>query len=305
MLNPDPHPAQDISPTAALLDELALTGYRPMSDEQDPRPLLEADVCRQALADAFDAIGWMLNDTRLEEETSDILWQFTNIFHRKVDRVGRVLDDNEQAQRRSMMEQNGSEVRSVELERLTAEGISLVEQRNAFEFVRDTAAQMFAQHTGSAWRPAAGSMVNRKTITSAMIDSRDFMNAKARADNAVLVPQGTLIAFTAGPDFNDHDKIFAALDRVREKHPDMILIHGATPKGGERIAACWANNRGVTQIPFKPDWNRHDKAAPFKRNDVMLDQLPAGVVAGPGNGVTMNMVDKARARGIPVMQLAA
>ena len=37
----------------------------------------------------------------------------------------------------------------------------------------------------------------------------------------------------------------------------------------------------------------------------MLDQLPAGVVAGPGNGVTMNMVDKARARGIPVMQLAA
>ena len=112
MLNPDPHPAQDISPTAALLDELALTGYRPIGDEQDPRPLPEADVCRQALADAFDAIGWMLNDTRLEEETSDILWQFTNIFHRKVDRVGRVLDDNEQAQRRSMMEQNGSEVRS-------------------------------------------------------------------------------------------------------------------------------------------------------------------------------------------------
>ena len=145
MLNPDPHPAQDISPTAALLDELALTGYRPIGDEQDPRPLPEADVCRQALADAFDAIGWMLNDTRLEEETSDILWQFTNIFHRKVDRVGRVLDDNEQAQRRSMMEQNGSEVRSVELERLTAEGISLVEQRNAFEFVRDTAAQLFAQ----------------------------------------------------------------------------------------------------------------------------------------------------------------
>ena len=81
MLNPDPHPAQDISPTAALLDELALTGYRPIGDEQDPRPLPEADVCRQALADAFDAIGWMLNDTRLAEGTSDILWQFTNIWN--------------------------------------------------------------------------------------------------------------------------------------------------------------------------------------------------------------------------------
>ena len=44
------------------------------------------------------------------------------------------LDDNEQGQRK---EQDGSEIRLVELERLTAEGLTLIERRNAMEFFRD------------------------------------------------------------------------------------------------------------------------------------------------------------------------
>jgi len=48
----------------------------------------------------------------------------------------RALDDNEQAQRRSQRDQDGSEIRSVELERLIAEGLTLIERRNAFEFMR-------------------------------------------------------------------------------------------------------------------------------------------------------------------------
>ena len=39
-------------------------------------------------------------------------------------------------------EQDGSEIRSVELERLIAEGISLIERRNAFELFRDHAADL-------------------------------------------------------------------------------------------------------------------------------------------------------------------
>jgi hypothetical protein len=38
---------------------------------------------------------------------------------------------------RSQREQDGSEVKSVELERLTAEGQTLIERRNAFELMRD------------------------------------------------------------------------------------------------------------------------------------------------------------------------
>ena len=38
-------------------------------------------------------------------------------------------------------------------------------------------------------------------------------------------------------------------------------------------AARWADHRKVSQIAFKPDWTKHAKAAPFKRNDQMLDVL--------------------------------
>ncbi len=76
-------------------------------------------------------------------------------------------------------------------------------------------------------------------------------------------------------------------------------LHGGTPRGAEKIAACWADARKIPQIVFKPDWTRHAKAAPFKRNDQLLEALPIGVVAFPGSGVTDNLADKARKLGIP------
>jgi hypothetical protein len=105
------------------------------------------------------------------------------------------------------------------------------------EFFRDQAAEQFERHTGSAWRPRSGSMVNHRTLTAAMIDSRDFLAAKRRADNEVLLPAGPKIAFTGGLDFNDHSAIWDRLDKVRAKHLDMVLLHGGSPKGAERIAA--------------------------------------------------------------------
>ena len=242
----------------------------------------------------------MLTGTRLEDDLADLFWSFVNLFHRKIGRVEVELDRNEQAQRRSQTEQDGSEVKSVELERLIDQGKSLIERRNAFEFFRDHAAELFEAATGSAWRPLAGSMVNRRALTAAMIDSREFVAARRRADAEVLAPSGPRIAFTGGTDCNDHPRIWYALDKVRAKHPGMALLHGGSPRGAERIAACWADNRKVPQIVFKPDWTRHKNAAPFKRNDRMLEALPIGVVVFPGSGIAANLADKAKQLGIPV-----
>jgi hypothetical protein len=52
--------------------------------------------------------------------------------------------------------------------------------------------------------------------------------------------------------------------------------------------------------PFKPDWTKHVKDAPFKRNDQILDVLPIGVTVFPGTGIQDNLGDKARKLGIPV-----
>lgn len=54
----------------------------------------------------------------------------------------------------------------------------------------------------------------------------------------------------------------------------------------ELIAAKWADNRKVPQIAFKPDWTKNAKAAPFKRNDAMLDVMPVGVVIFPGTAIS-------------------
>ena len=61
-----------------------------------------------AVADIFDALVATLSDTRLEPDLEDLLWSTVNLFHRAADRIERELDDNEQAQRRSQREQDGS-----------------------------------------------------------------------------------------------------------------------------------------------------------------------------------------------------
>jgi YspA, cpYpsA-related SLOG family len=292
------------SPTDHVLTELQLDGYHLIQDEPDPRPLPETKTIPGAIADIFDALIATLCDTQLEADLENLLWSTVNVFHRAADRVQRALDDNEVAQKRSQKEQDGSEICSVELERLITEGLSLIERRNAMELFRDHAADQFERHTGSAWRPLSGSMVNHRAMTAAMIDSRDFLAAKRRAETEVLLPAGVKIAFTGGLDFNDHRLIWDTLDKVRAKHPDMVLVHGGSPKGAERIAACWANNRKVPQIAFKPDWAHYAKAAPFKRNDQILDVLPIGVIVFPGSGISANLADKAKRLGIPVWKFS-
>jgi len=171
-------PAQASSPTAHLLSELQLFGYRPFADEQDPRPLPEPRLAAGAIADIFDALVATLSQTRLEPDLDNLLWSTVNLFHRAIDRIERDLDTNEQAQKRGQKEQDGSEIRSVQLERLTSEGQSAIERRNAMEFFRDEAALHYERHTGSLWRPRTGSKVNHRALTSSMIDSRDYLSAK-------------------------------------------------------------------------------------------------------------------------------
>jgi hypothetical protein len=297
---PPPHS----SSTEHVLAELQLYGFRPFQDQPDPRPLPEAQTITVAVADIFDALVATLGDTRLEPDLEALLWSTVNLFHRAVSRIERELDDNQQAQRRSQNEQDGSEIRSVELERLIVEGLTLIERRDSMELFRDEAAEHFERHIGSCWRPRSGSKVNHRALTSAMIDSRDFLAAQRRAANETLLPAGAKVAFTGGLDFNDHRAIWDRLDKALAKHRDMVLLHGGGPRGSERIAACWADHRKVPQIAFKPDWARHAKAAPFKRNDQMLATLPIGVIVFPGSGISANLADKARMLGIPVWKFS-
>lgn len=290
------------SPTGRVMDNLALFGHTPGYDEPEYRPMPEPDVLSGAVSELFSSITHPLTDTALEPEIPDLLWSLVDVIHRKADRVQRFLDDNELKQRSSQAEQDGSEIRSVELERLIDKGRLLTDKRAAFEQMRDFAAERYEAFTGSAWRPRSTSMVNHRAMTAATLESRDYISAKRRAETEIMLPEGPKVAFTGGMDCNDTDAIFAVLDGVLAKHPKMVLLHGGNARGAERIAACWAANRKVTDIAFKPAWkDRADKSAPFKRNDKMLEVMPIGVVVFPGNGITDNLADKARRLGIPLI----
>ena len=293
-------PPHERSATADIIDQMELHGFHLARGEPDPRPMPEPLTVQGALSDIFDALVSTFTDTPLERDLDQLLWAQVNIFHRQAEKAQRDLDDNEDDQKRSQPEQDGSEVKSVELERLLIEGQDRIDRRDVLEAIRDQAAELCEAHTGSAWKPHSGSLANRKMLTAAMIDSRDFISAKRRAETEVLVPKGAKIAFTGGADCNDHQAIWAALDKVRAKHADMVLLHGGSPKGAELIAAKWADARKVPQIAFKPDWTRHAKAAPFKRNDQLLEVLPIGVIVFSGSGISDNLADKARKLGIPL-----
>ena len=87
--NPLPFPDSDsetehhaASPTAYLLDELALYGYRPGQDEPDPRPMPETDTVEGHLGTIAESLEALFAGTRLEDDAAALFWAFVNLFHR-------------------------------------------------------------------------------------------------------------------------------------------------------------------------------------------------------------------------------
>ena len=172
--------------------------------------------------------------------------------------------------------------------------------------MRDAVADAYRIETGDTWRPRRGSNTSQTGhLTSSAIDARDFMRARKDRETRAHLPEGTLVAIAGGKHVADPAAVIARLDRAKAKYADIVLVHGGGGDGVDRIAAQWAERNGVHQVVCKPDWNAHGRAAPFRRNDDLLNLLPKGVIAFPGSGITDNLVDKAVSLGIPVQRVAA
>ena len=203
------------------------------------------------------------------------------MLHSQVGRLDRTVDRIVPDMRDLEKAQDGTEVKAWELQLLTDRAHNLGDRRDAFEKMRDLAADAYRVETGDVWRPRHGSHASQTArLTSAAIDARDFRRARKDRETQAHLPQGTLVAITGGKNVADADAVWTTLDRTREKYGDMILLHGGGP-GIEKIAASWAEARGVDQVVCRPNWNAHGKAAPFRRNDELLNLLPKGVIAFP------------------------
>ena len=295
------------SVTATVCENAALFGAAPERDEFDTRDVWDRDDALDAVSEAFRimAQGVGPDGFQLADERESLLWGFVNMLDSQTQRLDRAADKLLPDLRDLQRAQDGTEIKSRELELVTDRAQNLTARRDAFEIMRDEAAQAYRSETGNVWRPRRGSHTSQTgKLTSAAVDARDYMRARKDRETTAHLPEGTLIAITGGKDIADPAAVIARLDKAREKYADMVLVHGGGP-GVEKVAARWAERNGVHQVVCKPDWDRHGRAAPFRRNDELLNLLPKGVIAFPGSGITENLVDKARQLGIPVQRIAA
>lgn len=81
------------------------------------------------------------------------------------------------------------------------------------------------------------------------------------------------------------------------------VIHGAY-KGADELADQWAAHRGIPVERFPADWKGRGRKAGPERNQRMIDQgHPDLVVAFPGGDGTADMMRRARAAGIEVIEV--
>ncbi|MGY6251723.1 DUF2493 domain-containing protein [Bosea thiooxidans] len=107
---------------------------------------------------------------------------------------------------------------------------------------------------------------------------------------------------TGGRNFTNRDLAFSALDKLDAENCIDVVIHGAA-RGADTEAARWCAVRGVPVWPCPADWSL-GKAAGILRNQWMLENAsPSHVLAFPGGNGTADMVRRARAASIPVIEV--
>ena len=294
----------------AQLDQLDLGHLRiERSPEVVSTVLPELEAIDQTLEAVWSDLFALFPETALEEDAEEIAWGLVNLFHRAAAKRSVEVDRATDEIRCLLASADGSEVHASELERQVERAHAAELAMLGLEAFREAAAVLYINETGTAWRPATGSRLNHaKTLTSAVIDGRDYLRARAETKRRAAMPEGTPVVFAGGRQaFASGDeakalatRVWDTLDKVRERVVDLVLVHGGDGKGLDRIAAAWAERRKVPQVAFALD-RRLGARAGFRRNEQMLSLKPRYLVAFAGNGVLERLVIDAKSRGVHVV----
>ena len=167
--------------TATVCENLALFGASPERGELDSRVVWDEDDAIDALNEAIRVIvdGITVDGTQMADEREPLMWGLTNTLHSQVTRLDRAVDRITPEMRDLEKAQDGSEVKAWELQTMTDRAQNLGDRRDAFEKLRDLAADAYRVETGDTWRPRHGSHTSQTgQLTSAAIDARDFRRAR-------------------------------------------------------------------------------------------------------------------------------
>lgn len=267
------------------------------------------DAVSQTLEAVWSELFGLVTGTALEADAEDLGWAFVNLFHRSAIRKSTALDRATDEVRVLVATADGSEIHTSELETQVERAQCAEASMLALEEMREIAASLYLNEFGSSWKPVSSSRFNHgPMLTSALVQGRDFLRARAASKRRAAMPEGTPVVFAGGRTRHASEAdaltfanaVWATLDKVRERVPDMILIHGGDTKGADRLASSWAERREIAQVSFALDMRLGARAG-FQRNERMLSLAPRYIVAFEGNGVLERLVIEAKARRITVV----
>lgn len=101
--------------------------------------------------------------------------------------------------------------------------------------------------------------------------------------------------------------MYGNLDKIHAETPITMLIHGACPYGGADILAeDWAKSREVPYFGIPAQFRQRGRQAGPERNQRALEWgKPDKVLAAPGGKGTADMVRRAKAANIEVLEINA
>jgi hypothetical protein len=239
----------------------------------------------------------VMRDTRLESIAGRIAWGIVHSFYKVADQLDGEADKAALKLRDLIRSADGSEVMTAELEEAQLLCQSLEEAREAVACMRDHAAQSYLAETGRPWSSPRASLVSGKR-TASVIAATDFLAARRQRRIDAHAPQGPIVIFSGGQQWEDHALLWDQLDTIRARIPAMLLATTAQDKGCDAIAAAWAASRGVRLVAFTLD-RRMGKRAGFARNEQLLALRPVEAVVCEGSGLQSHLARLVRARSVP------
>jgi hypothetical protein len=256
-----------------------------------------------ALPEMLDLWLTLAINTGSEPDAEPVAWGFCNALYWQVATLERQLSNVTTSLKEVIKEDDGSEIRSVELEEKTAAAMRLQERFDFLEACLDALTARYMDAFNRHWEPRKGSLKVKPT-TAAILEAQDFMKGQKARIALAYAPEGTNICAIGDRDYADHKRVFDLLGRIRARHPDMILHHPGDKEGFSVIAAEWARVNNVHQVTHSPDFKRFTRAqAPFQRNQEMLKKIkPKGVVVFGKAPISLNLAQQAQKLKIPVME---
>lgn len=258
-----------------------------------PDPLEAERATELLVTTLFD----VLRDTRLESIADRLAWGIVHSFHKVADQLDGEADRAAQQVNGLIRLADGSEIGSLELEEAQTLCQSLDEARDAVACMRDHAAQMFHAETGRPWSAPRATLVSGKR-TASVIAATDFLTARRRRRMEAHAPQGPVVIFSGGQQWEDHQLLWDRLDATHARIPTMVLATTAQNKGCDAIAAAWAARSGVTLVAFTLD-ARLGKRAGFIRNERLIALRPVEALVCEGSGLQSHLARMVRDKQIP------